>query len=233
MHIQLFLCVLALAADMLACSHPSQPLVSVIMRSYNRDIYLDLAIQSVLNQTYEAWELIIIDDGSSNPHTLRTLLHYQQLQPSKLRVILHNANLGYPFGPIHGYAEAQGQLVAIMDDDDLMHPAKLEKQVAAFLSDPGLGWVATWMSHVDKCGQFVRHHHLPAANYEAFKVQMFGFCVVGNQAVMVNRSVIGAEQHFEGHLCEDWYAWTRLLQRSVPFKFVPEALVGYRLHFTG
>jgi len=93
--------------------------------------------------------LILIDDGSHNPCTFRTLLYYQQLDP-RIRVILNHVNLGYPFGPILGFTEAKGELVTLMDDDEIMHPTKLEKQVQEFIKDPEMGWVASHMSHIDR-----------------------------------------------------------------------------------
>jgi len=99
-----FLCLFSLFLCLYA---KTEPLVSVIMGSFNRDLYLDIAIQCVLNQTYTNWELVIIDDGSNNPHTLRTLLHYQQLDP-RIRVILQHTNAGFTAVLSRGFHESQG-----------------------------------------------------------------------------------------------------------------------------
>ena len=100
------------------------PLVSVLMASFNRDLYLDLAIQSVRNQTYPNWELVIVDDASSNPETIRTLIHWQQADP-RIRVLMQHMHLGVVAAKNRGMLACRGDYIALMDDDDLMAPQRL------------------------------------------------------------------------------------------------------------
>ena len=103
-----------------------EPLVTVLMASFNRDIYLEQAIDSVINQTYSNWEFIIVDDASSNPKTLSILMHYMQVEP-RIKVIQQFKHLGLVGAKNTGYFHSKGELIAMMDDDDLMHHDRLKR----------------------------------------------------------------------------------------------------------
>ncbi len=109
-------------------THTESPLVSIVMASHNRDIYLELAIDSILNQTYTNWELIIVDDGSHNPRTYTTLIHYMQKDP-RIKVHLRYTHLGVSACRNYGILQARSELIAQMDDDDVIHPDRLKEQV--------------------------------------------------------------------------------------------------------
>ncbi len=97
------------------------------MSSSNRDIYLDLVIQSVLNQTYTNFEFIIVDDGSHNPFTFTTLIHYMQ-KDARIKVHLLNTRTGFVVASRNfGIMQAKGDLIAIVEDDDVFHPERIEK----------------------------------------------------------------------------------------------------------
>lgn len=101
------------------------PLISVIMATYNRTELLPRSIESVLNQTFANFELIIVDDGSTD-ETQSILKNYEG-QDSRI-VVAYQLNSGLATGLNHGLQLAKGKYIALMDDDDISMPRRLEKQ---------------------------------------------------------------------------------------------------------
>jgi glycosyltransferase involved in cell wall biosynthesis len=101
-------------------------MITIAIPFYNAEVYLDLAIQSVFNQTYQDWKLLLVDDGSTD-NSLKIALKYQ----SDSRVIIYsdgeNKNLGYRLNQIPLLTDTK--YLARMDADDIMHPEKIEKQI--------------------------------------------------------------------------------------------------------
>lgn len=122
----------------------TDPLVSVIVRSYNRAGVIRRAMDSILAQTYPRIEIIFVDDASTD-WTARELLHYQDCN---LIYLLHRANLGSQMAANTGMDNATGDYIAFLDSDDEWLPTSIEKRVAVFLKNPALGMVHSRM--VDK-----------------------------------------------------------------------------------
>ena len=110
----------------------SGPLITVIIGAYNAERYLGEAIESVLAQTYRDFELIVVDDGSTD-RTGEIAASYGD--PVRC---FRQANGGMAASRNRGIPEARGDYLAFLDADDRFPPAKLEQQLAAFESDPGL-----------------------------------------------------------------------------------------------
>ncbi|MDX1975780.1 MAG: glycosyltransferase family 2 protein [Rickettsiales bacterium] len=106
----------------------SIPKVSVIIPTYNRANILSRALESVLNQTFTDYELIIVDDGSTD-HTRNTLSHYEA--EARITIIYHPKNRGAAAARNTGINSAKGTYIAFLDSDDEWLPTKLAKQVAA------------------------------------------------------------------------------------------------------
>ena len=102
------------------------PVVSVIMPLYNSEKYVEEAIQSVLHQTFQNFELLLIDDSSSDD----TLKIAKQFKDKRIRIIEHERNIGVSGSRNDGIKVAVGDYLAMMDDDDIMPKTRLEKQVA-------------------------------------------------------------------------------------------------------
>jgi glycosyltransferase involved in cell wall biosynthesis len=110
-----------------------KPFVSVIISNYNYACYLAQAIESVLNQTYQNFELIVVDDGSTD-NSYKVLESYKD----RLTAIFQdNAGQGEAFNA--GVAQSQGEIICFLDADDYFHKDKLAKVVAGFLDHPD--WV--------------------------------------------------------------------------------------------
>lgn len=104
----------------------TNPLISIVIPTYNRAAYLKRALDSVLTQTFKLWECIVCDDGSTDE--TEELVHGKSLSDSRFRLV-KGERFGLPAGPRNrGIKEAKGEWIAFLDDDDLWHPLKLERQ---------------------------------------------------------------------------------------------------------
>lgn len=104
----------------------SQPLVSIVMPYYNRADVLKVSVQSILNQTYKNWELLLVDDAS----TLPVQLEGDAIRDPRIRIIRLFVNQGAGAARNTGMKHAAGRYIAFLDTDDAWLPKKLEKQVA-------------------------------------------------------------------------------------------------------
>jgi glycosyltransferase involved in cell wall biosynthesis len=125
---------------------PTSPRVSAVMIFLNGEAYIDEAIQSVCDQTFTDWELILVDDGSTDRST-DIAKAWVQRDPDRIRYIDHDghANLGMSASRNAGIAAARGEYVTFLDCDDVLLPAKLEAQVAIMDADKTLD--ATYCAH--------------------------------------------------------------------------------------
>ena len=111
-------------------SAPNQPTVSVIMPAFNSDPYVAAAIDSVRAQTFPDWELLVIDDCSTD-HT-REVVRGRMAEDPRVSLLELPANMGAPAGPRNrGIAAARGRYIALLDADDVWHPQKLDLQLNA------------------------------------------------------------------------------------------------------
>ncbi|MFM7427887.1 MAG: glycosyltransferase family 2 protein, partial [Elainella sp.] len=132
-----------------APSAPTRPRVSVVIPAYNCADYLPAAIESVLAQTYRDFEIIVVDDGSTDA-TPEVLHRYgNQL------VAISQANQGVALARNHGIQIAQGEWVAFLDADDLFLPDKLAAQMALAEANPALGLIHSGWQRVDSQGRFL------------------------------------------------------------------------------
>ncbi len=107
-----------------------KPRVSVIMAVYNEERFLAQGIESVLAQSFQDWELIVSDDGSTDA-TPTIASGFVERQPERIRLLRSGENRGKPFALNRALRARRGELIAWLDGDDLMMPDKLERQVAA------------------------------------------------------------------------------------------------------
>jgi len=119
-----------------------QPVVSVVTIFWNAERFLAESIESVLAQSYPNWELLLVDDGSSDAST-GIALRYAEANPSQIRYLEHRCrqNLGMSASRNLGISQAQGDLVTMLDADDVWFPHKLEQQVEIFASHPDVALV--------------------------------------------------------------------------------------------
>ena len=112
------------------------PLVSVIMPAYNAELFIEKAILSVANQTFSDWELLVIDDGSSDQTP--TIVSKLASADHRIKFLINKENMGCAKSRNRGLDIAVGKYIAFLDSDDIWHPQKLERQLEA-IKNSGVG----------------------------------------------------------------------------------------------
>jgi glycosyltransferase involved in cell wall biosynthesis len=181
------------------------PLVSVIIPTYNRGWILRDAIDSVLGQTYADFELIVVDDGSTD-RTPQILDAYGD----RLRVI-RQANQGVSAARNRGIGESSGPLIALLDSDDIWLPKKLSVQVDFFNKNPAALICQTeeiWIRNGLRVNPGKRHRKPSGMIFE----RSLELCLVSPSAVMVRRELFAKVGLFDENLpaCEDYDLWLRV-----------------------
>ncbi|MGD9333164.1 MAG: glycosyltransferase [Desulfobacterales bacterium] len=193
--------------------------VSVIIPTYNRAWCLSEAIDSVLAQTFQDMELIVVDDGSTDDTD--TILAGYGGQARLLR----QTNQGVSAARNHGMRYARGDLLAFLDSDDLWHPDKLLRQAAFFDTHPEAMICQNeeiWMRRGVRVNPKRRHRKPSGWIFEA----SLALCLVSPSAVMMRRGLLEDMGGFDESLpaCEDYDLWLRVSLRY-PIHLLEEPLV--------
>jgi len=205
------------------------PRVTVLMAVYNGLPYLRQAIESVLAQSFADFELLVIDDASSDG-SAECVRSYDD---PRIRLICNERNLGQTPSLNRGLELARGEYVARLDQDDLCAPERLEKQVALLDTRPDVAVVASWARLIDNGGQ-------PAGLWRGtiddfpdfFSTLLLGNCPFVHSSVMMRRDAVvevgGYDPAFKR--MQDYELWTRLALRRYGGLILQEPLVFYRVH---
>lgn len=202
-------------------------LVSVIVPVYNRAHLVQETIQSILDQTYQFFEIILINDGSTDG-SLAILNDFERKFPEKIRVI-DQVNQGQIVARNNGIKIAKGSYIAFLDSDDLWLREKLERQIPLF--EPGVGLVYSGTEIIDEGGQTTRiepaDENMSGDIYPQLLVKnrMTGGTVVVTAEVLDRVGVFSTE--FKA--AENWDLWLRICKISQA-RVVAEPLVKYRIH---
>ena len=202
------------------------PLISVVMPSYNSEQYIEEAIQSVLDQTYRNFELIVIDDGSQD-NTTDLVGRYGN------RVSLSiQPNMGPGAARNNGIRQSRGSLICFLDSDDVWVRDKLRKQLLFIKSNPHFGLICSDIATFDETGILeprFKARHYPIANGYVLDQLLFSNWLQ-TSAVMVKKECLETYAFDEerGLFGEDWILWMQLAARY-QIGFMPEPLVKYRV----
>ncbi len=201
------------------------PTVSVIIPAYNQAVYVSEAIQSVLGQTYPDFELIVVDDGSTDetPQILASI------QDPRIRIV-RQPNKGLSAARNTGLRESSAPLVTFLDSDDFFLPDKLAV-LSAFLKDhPEIGMVSGGTQFINPKGQPLSQDIKSPGNLDLQKLLVSNpFCV---SAIMMRRLWFDRVGIFDETLraCEDWDLWQRMAYAGCRFAWVEHLVVAYRYH---
>ena len=203
------------------------PTVSVVMPVYNGERYLADAVRSICQQTFEDFEFIIVNDGSTDG----TLAMLQGFAERDERIcVLDQPNSGVVGASNAGLALAQGDLLARMDADDIAMPERLAKQVAYMQAHPECVGLGTAVRMIDADGDPVRTYPVPL-RHEDIDSAMFRTWAIFHPTLMARREVViqlgGYREQFA--TLEDSDLFMRLAERG-KLANLPEPLVHYRVH---
>lgn len=197
-------------------------LVSIIMPSYNTGAYIKKTIQSVINQSYQNWELIIVDDCSTD-NTDEAVLPF--LNDRRIRYIKNEVNSGAAISRNRALMEAKGKWIAFLDSDDLWVPEKLEKQIhfmetnnyAFTYTDYMIQLNGEWLPYVYTGPNVINRR------------KMYNYCYFSTITVMYKREKIGLIQIENLRKNNDYAMWLQAIEKSNCYRF-PECMSYYIKH---
>ena len=196
-------------------------LVSIIMPSYNTAEYIKNSVNSVLAQTYQNWELLIIEDCSTD-NTMEVLSSFDD---KRIKVLKNERNSGAALSRNYGLREAKGRWIAFLDSDDIWHPQKLEKQIA-FMEQNGYAFTFTdyriclngeWLPYINTGPRVVN------------KRKMYDYCYFSTITVMYDANVIGLIQIKHLRKNNDYAMWLQAIEKSKAYR-LGECLSYYIKH---
>lgn len=196
-------------------------LVSIIMPSFNTGKYIEQAICSVLTQSYINWELIVVDDCSSDntDEILETFLF-----DKRIKYLKNIVNSGAAVSRNRAIREAKGRWIAFLDSDDLWLPDKLEKQVR-FMKENDIHFSYTNYSEIDESGN--PNGITVTGPKKITKIGFFNYCWPGCLTVMYDRNFIGLIQIADIKKNNDYAMWLKICRKAECF-LLNEDLARYR-----
>lgn len=209
-------------------------LVSVIIPAYNAEKYITHTIESVLAQTHQALEVIVVDDCSTD-RTVEVLTQYSV--NSRIRVICLEQNSGGPAHPRNiGVKAASGEYVAFLDADDLWESTKIEKQVHA-CKMLGYNFVSCASVSIDANGNAINESMVDTVLNRLVARERFGCLLlknfIVNSSVLISKELLSAYQFDDDPLIvaiEDWYLWLGLfLDKKTKYTYMNRKMVQYRI----
>ncbi len=203
------------------------PAISILMPVYNVEEFIESAVQSLLTQTFEDFELLVMDDGSTDS-TLAKLNKLAARDP-RLKVFERpNRKVAACLNELATIA--QGQFVARMDGDDIAHPRRLEKQYdyLKHRKDPVVvgSWVQTFGQKVE------RWHYRRWDNYSR-NLLFFGVTILSHPTWMMSRELLLKYPYDDDYrfiIDREWLARVALACPELKFEAIPEVLLDYRIH---
>lgn len=201
--------------------------VTVLVAVHNGGSYLRDAAESILAQTHSDFELLLVDDASTDGAI-------DALPPdARIRILRNDQNSGQVPSLNRGLAEARGEYVARLDADDVMLPRRLELQVAVLDDEPSVALVGTWMDVIDERGHTWSTVRGRITDYAGFVTAILTDRIpFGHPSLMYRRDVVRALGGYDASLApsEDKDLYRRLALERYEARVVAEPLVHYRRH---
>ncbi|MEM9924523.1 MAG: glycosyltransferase [Cyanobacteria bacterium P01_D01_bin.50] len=198
---------------------------SIIIPAYNAIKYLPETLESVLKQTFSNFEVLIINDGSSD----NIIEWVADIIDPRVKLISQD-NQGVSAARNAGIDKSKGEYIAFLDADDLWEPTKLEKQLQCLKKNPSLGLIHTAMMLIDEKGKSLGRTFISNVEGDALKALLEENTIV-TSSVIVRRNCLETVGKFDRnlHSSEDWELWVRIAS-LYPFALIKEPLVFHRQH---
>lgn len=210
-----------------------QPLVSIIMPAYNTEKYIGDSIQSVVDQSYTNWELLVVDDGSTD----ETAITIQRFAANDARVkYVFQQNGRQAKARNTGIAKSQGSLLAFLDSDDLWFPEKLEREWETMVAtNADVVYSNGFIFYEPGAPKGPDEFPILAGTIEGAKMfdRLLLFNHIPVQSVLLRAEAFAPfDESPEFHGCEDYELWLRLAANGALFHGMTEKLIKYRRHPT-
>ncbi|BDU80966.1 glycosyltransferase family 2 protein [Clostridium perfringens] len=197
-------------------------LISVIMSNYNGAKYIEEAIESVLNQTIENWELIIVDDCSTD----LSVEVIKKFNDKRIKLIINDKNIGPAKSRNKAIEVSNGKYIAILDSDDIAYSDRLEKQYNYMEKNniDVLGCGALFFGKYNK-------KFIPKIKNKDIRAETILISPYVHSTVMLRKNVIGIRYNEEFRQAQDYKLWSDLFKnKSIKFAALESILVKYRVH---
>ena len=201
-----------------------KPLVTVFISLYNCEDYISDALESILNQTYENLDILIVDDGSTDQSVEKVL----QYKDERIRLIRNGKNRGIPYTRNVGLREARGKYIAIMDSDDISFPSRIERQVHYLEEHEDIDAVGSF--YIQFGGWFRKRVKTKFVNHEDLRMMLLFYNPIANPSVMIRKSSLEKRQlryHEDYFVAQDYQLWAQLIKTG-KIQILPEYLLKYR-----
>ncbi len=204
----------------------SPPRVSVVLSVFNGEAFLAESIESLLVQSFRDFELIVIDDGSTD----RTSEILHGFDDPRVRTLRNRSNLGLTPSLNRGLSEARGEFIARQDADDVSEPDRLQRQLDFFHRNPEVVLAGSWYKEIDESGREIQEVQLPSDPL-GLRWALLLYCPFAHSSVMWRKSPV---QDFVGGYDErldyatDHEFWNRIAARF-PVSNVKRPLLRYRV----
>lgn len=205
------------------------PTVTVLMTVYNGLPYLTEAVESILNQTYDNFEFVIIDDASTDG----SLDYLLSCTDPRIRVIRNNRNLGQIPSLNRGLTESHGAYVARMDQDDVSLPGRLSAQVRFLNERPDVAVVGSWAYRINGVGKRTGDWCPSMEDRGEFLGSLLiGRCLLLHPSVMFRKYLIAGIGGYDPSYApaEDYELWTRVARRGQSAWVLQQPLLLFRVH---
>jgi len=205
----------------------NEPLVSVIMPAYNAEEYIEESILSVINQTYQNWELLIINDGSTD----QTLTIAQKFidKDSRIRLMDNEKNKGLIITRNIGLNNVHGKYIANLDSDDIAMPERLKRQVAFLEKNKDYALIGAACIQIDFEGKKIATVERNIANSHLKSLLLFSNYFI-NSTVMLRATDVQSIRYQNGFApAEDYQLFSQIAEYS-KIGNLSDCLVKYRIH---
>lgn len=202
----------------------NKPLVSVIMSTYNTNKeFLKLSIDSILNQSYENLELIIVIDGGNDDKYIKENYHDE-----RIRIIKHTKNMGLPKSLNEAIKQSNGEFIARMDSDDISTNDRIEYQVKYMKNHDNVDIVSSWYKTIGASNKKVKEKNI---TNEFVRSKLFFINIVAHPSVMFRKSSIYNKNLFYDEnfkYSQDFELWNR--NKNLVIHIIPHICLYYRIH---
>ena len=199
-------------------------LVSILTPTFNAEKFIRATIKSVQEQTYENWEMILVDDASTD-NTVSIIEDFAQ-RANRIQLFKFSENRGNGFARNAALDKATGKYIAYLDADDLWFPSKLEKQIQ-FLNANNLHFTFSYYDSIDEEGNNL-NRRVESPNPLIYK-QLFFCNYVGNLTAIYDADYFGKIILETSQKRQDWRLWLTILKQIKTAEVVPESLAFYRI----
>lgn len=196
------------------------------MPVYNGERFIKAAIESILNQTFTNFELIILNDGSTD----KTLSIIKSFSDPRIRLIQNDEKSGLAHIRNKAIAASRGEYIALLDSDDISYSNRLQKQVDFLNSNPQHCLVSSWTDIINSDGKLIDKQAYLYTDKE-IQIRLFFHNCIAQSSVMLRKSMLPSISPYDTSFppAEDYHLWVRMAARY-QMHIIKEPLIQYRVH---